>query len=87
MIDNVPCHPGQNYYKRIPWNILFVIVLVRTNYYKIIPPEYFLCNFAATGLSLFAREGGSVAEIESLDASVFRGYRVHTKGVMQQHVF
>ena len=25
-------------------------------YYKIIPPEHFLCNVAATGLSLFARE-------------------------------
>ena len=28
------------------------------NYYKIIPPEHFLCSVAATGLSLFAREHG-----------------------------
>ena len=30
--------------------IIFVIIK------KIIPPEYFLCNVAATGVSLLARE-------------------------------
>ena len=33
---------------------IFVIIFVIIS--KIIPPEYFLCNVAATGLSLFARE-------------------------------
>ena len=34
--------------------IIFVIVFVITT--KIVPPEHFLCNVAATRLSLFARE-------------------------------
>ena len=37
----------------IPRNILKIIFIIMTN---IIPPEHFLCNLAATGLSLFARE-------------------------------
>ena len=33
---------------------MFVIIFVIIT--KIIPPEHFLCNVAASGLSLFARE-------------------------------
>ena len=51
-----PYHPGRNDYKIIPWNNCFVIIFVSIT--KIIPPEQFLCNVAATGLSLFAREHG-----------------------------
>ena len=47
-------HPGRTYYKIIPWNNYFVIIFVIIT--KIVPPEHFLCNVAATGLSLFARE-------------------------------
>ena len=45
-------HPGPNYYKIIP--IIFVIIFVIIT--KIITNIHFLCNVAATDLSLFARE-------------------------------
>ena len=48
-------HPGRNDYKIIPWNVAFcaIIFAIIT---KINPREHFLCNVAATGLSLFERE-------------------------------
>ena len=39
--------------KQFLGTIIFVIIFVILT--KIIPPEHFLCNVAATGLSLFAR--------------------------------
>ena len=47
-------HPGRNYYKISPWNIILVIIFVII--IKTIPQEHFLCNVAAAGLSLFATE-------------------------------
>ena len=47
-------HPGRNYYKIIPWNKSFAILFVIIT--NIIPPEHFLRNVAATGLSMYARE-------------------------------
>ena len=45
-------HPGRNSFKIFPWNIYFVIIFVNI----VIPPKDFLCNVAATGVSLFPRE-------------------------------
>ena len=46
---------GRNYYKIFfLGTIIFVVLFVTIR--EIIPPEYSLCNVAATGLSLFARE-------------------------------
>ena len=50
--SQVPFWP--NYYKIIPRNNYFCNNLCK--YYRENPPERFLCNVAATGLSLFARE-------------------------------
>ena len=43
-------HPGRNYYKIILETIVFVIIFVIIT--KIMTPEDFLCNVAATGGSL-----------------------------------
>ena len=48
-------HPGRDYYKIIPWNIFFCNTCC-TIITKIIPPENFLCNAAAAGVSLFTRQ-------------------------------
>ena len=47
-------HPSRNYNKRFLGTISFVIIFVFIT--KIIPPDNYLCNVAATGVSLFARK-------------------------------
>ena len=39
-----------------PADETFIVVIIFVIITKIVPPEHFLCNKAATGLSLFARE-------------------------------
>ena len=63
-------HPGRNDYKRIPWKFSFVVIFVIIT--KIIPPEHFLCNVAATGLSLFARSCEGICFVKRLFCNVYK---------------
>ena len=47
-------HLGRMIYKRIPWNISFVISFVFVFLQK--SPEDYLCNVAAAGMSIIARK-------------------------------
>ena len=56
-------HPGRNDYKITPWKMSFFQLFLLC--YNIIPPRDSLCNVAATGGTLFARQQAKEFALQS----------------------